>query len=208
MKKLSIAAAAAVATLAASGAHAADMRGGYGYAPSYAPAVVSAYSWMGPYVGANLGYQWGRVNNNPTRPDGMAGGVQVGYNWQSGQFVLGAEADLQLSGAHDTFAGWKFSNPWFSTIRGRAGVAMNNILFYGTVGFAIGGIRAEAGGWRESKTHTGWAAGLGMEVGLTPNWTAKAEYLYIDLASRSFSVTGQNNAISSNLLRFGVNYHF
>ena len=32
------------------------------------------------------------------------GGGQVGYNWQYGQFVFGAEADLQASGAEDTFA--------------------------------------------------------------------------------------------------------
>ena len=62
-----------------------------------------------------------RVTNNPTRPSGVAGGVQGGYNWQSGQFVFGGEADLQISGADDTFAPWKFSNPWFGTVRGRAG---------------------------------------------------------------------------------------
>ena len=47
-----------------------------------------------------------------------------------------------------------------------------------------------------------------MEVGFTPNWTAKVEYLYMDLGSRSFSGTGTDNGLQSSYLRFGVNYHF
>ena len=79
--------------------------------------------WQGPYVGANLGYQWGGINNNSANPNGVAGGVQAGYNVQYGQFVFGGETDVQVSGANDTFAPWKFSNPWFGTLRARAGVA-------------------------------------------------------------------------------------
>ncbi|HWS09717.1 MAG TPA: outer membrane beta-barrel protein, partial [Xanthobacteraceae bacterium] len=54
----------------------------------------------------------------------------------------------------------------------------------------------------------GWAAGLGGEVGLAPHWSAKAEWLYLDLSDRSFSVTGTTNGLTANLLRLGVNYHF
>ena len=54
----------------------------------------------------------------------------------------------------------------------------------------------------------GWAGGLGTEVGLTPNWSAKVEYLYMDLADRGFSITGMDNGYRSNMLRFGINYHF
>ena len=89
------------------------------------------YMWQGPYVGANLGYQWSGITNNPASPSGIAGGVQAGYNVQYGQFVFGGETDLQVTGANDTFAPWKFSNPWFGTLRARAGVAMSNVLFYG-----------------------------------------------------------------------------
>ena len=39
---------------------------------------LNAYSWAGPYLGGNLGYNWGTVSNNPTRPSGFMGGVQVG----------------------------------------------------------------------------------------------------------------------------------
>lgn len=176
----------------------------------YAPQGRPGYFWQGPYVGANLGYQWGSTSNSPTEPSGVAGGIQGGYNWQIGQFVFGGETDLQLSDADDVFAPWKFSNPWFGTLRARAGWAMNNVLFYGTVGLAYGTLKAQGTltGISESRTDIGWAAGAGLEVGLTGNWTARAEYLYVDLGERSYSLTGANHGVDSSLLRFGVNYRF
>jgi outer membrane immunogenic protein len=204
MKKMIYAAAFAV--MAAGAAGAADLPRS---APYYQAPVPAAYNWSGWYVGANVGYQWGKTTNNPTRPSGIEGGVQGGYNWQNGQFVFGGETDLQLSGADDTFAPWKFSNTWFGTLRGRAGLAVNNMLFYGTLGLAYGGIKAESALLSESKTHGGWTIGGGMEVGLTPQWSAKAEYLYIDLSDRPYSVTGgTSNGLESSILRVGVNYHF
>ncbi len=170
--------------------------------------VAATYSWMGPYVGANLGYEWASVPNSPANPSGLAGGVEAGYNWQSGQFVFGGEADLDLSGANDTFAAWKFSNPWFGTLRARGGYAINNVLFYGTVGFAFGDLRVETGGFSEAHTLGGWTAGAGMEVGFTPNWSAKVEYLYMNLGNTNYFLTGLNHGLQSNVLRFGVNYHF
>jgi outer membrane immunogenic protein len=173
-------------------------------------ARAGAYYWQGAYVGANVGYQWGSVRNNPTNPSGPAGGLQAGYNFQINQFVFGGETDLQFSGADDTFAPWKFSNPWFGTLRGRAGVAMNNILFYGTVGLAYGNLKAQStlSGVTESKIHGGWAAGFGLEVGLTGNWMTRAEYLYIDLSDRAYGLTGANHGLESSLLRLGMYYRF
>src|ERR1700726_775461 len=131
---------ALLATVGGGGAWGADLPH-----PSYytAPAPLSAYSWTGLYLGGNLGRAWGTTSNNPTRPSGFAGGLQGGYNWQTGQLVFGGEADIQLSGANDTFAPWKFSNPWFGTLRGRAGFAVNNILIYGTAGVAFGELQAQ-----------------------------------------------------------------
>jgi outer membrane immunogenic protein len=199
---------ALAATLIASGAAlAADIQ--RGPAPYYsAPAVSGLYNWSGPYAGLNIGYEWGRVTNTVGEPSGLMGGGQVGYNWQSGQFVFGAETDIQFSGADDTFAPWKFSNPWFGTLRGRAGVAFNNFLVYGTLGLAYGELKGEFLGLSETKTEVGWAGGVGAEYGFTPNWSARVEYLYMDLASRSFSITGTDNGLHANMLRLGVNYHF
>jgi outer membrane immunogenic protein len=107
------------------------------------------------------------------------------------------------------FAPWKFSNPWFGTVRGRAGVAVSNFLIYGTAGFAFGELTGETVGLTtESHASVGWTAGAGVEMGLAGNWSAKAEYLYMDLASSSFNLTGTNNGYSASLLRLGVNYHF
>jgi outer membrane immunogenic protein len=208
MKKTILALTVAGLAVASSAAFAADIQ--RGPSPYYsAPAAPSAYyNWAGPYAGVNLGYQWGKVDNTGTNPSGLEGGLQGGYNWQNGQFVYGVETDLQISGADDTFAPYKFSNPWFGTLRGRAGMAMNNILFYATLGLAYGGLKGESAGLSESKTHIGWGAGLGAEVGLTPQWSAKVEYLYTDLSSRTYSVTGTDNGLSSSFVRVGVNYHF
>ena len=170
---------------------------------------LDALSWAGPYLGGNLGYQWGTVSNNPTRPTGLVGGAQAGYNWQpTGNWVFGVEGDLEATGADDTFAPWKFSNPWFGTVRGRAGYAFNNVLFYGTAGLAFGELRAQTFGWTESHTTAGWTAGVGAEVGLAPNWSAKLEYLYIDLSTSQFAITGVSNGYTASVVRAGVNYHF
>jgi outer membrane immunogenic protein len=207
MKKTLLGTAFAATLIASGAALAADIQ--RGPVPYYsAPAVSGLYNWSGPYAGLNIGYEWGRVTNTVGEPSGLLGGGQVGYNWQSGQFVFGAETDIQFSGADDTFAPWKFSNPWFGTLRGRAGVAFNNVLLYATLGLAYGELKGEFLGLSETKTEVGWAGGVGAEYGFTPNWSARVEYLYMDLASRNFSITGTDNGLHANMLRLGVNYHF
>jgi outer membrane immunogenic protein len=176
--------------------------------PYATPYLVSVHSWCGPYLGGQLGYQWGSATNSPARPAGIAGGVRAGYNWQAGSLVFGAEADLNISAAEDRFAGWKFSNPWFGTVRGRVGYAFSNVLVYGTLGLAVGGGRVELGGASENRIHTGWTAGVGMEVALTNAWSARVEYLYVDLSDRPYGLTGSNHGFESSLFRIGVNYRF
>jgi outer membrane immunogenic protein len=198
----------AVALLAASWtvtARAADLP----YAPYTVNQPLNAFSWAGPYLGGNLGYEWGTVDNNPAKPSGFVGGAQAGYNWQTpGPWVFGVEGDIEATGADDTFAPWKFSNPWFGTVRGRAGYAFNNILFYGTGGLAFGELRGETFGLSESHSTAGWTLGAGTEFGFAPNWSAKIEYLYVDLSSSQFAITGMSNAYRFGLIRAGVNYHF
>jgi outer membrane immunogenic protein len=207
MKRVALSAMGMVLLGFAARAEAADM-----YAPR-APYTVNqplnAYSWAGPYIGGNLGYEWGSVRNNPTKPSGVAGGAQAGYNWQSGNWVFGVEGDIEATAAEDTFAPWKFSNPWFGTLRGRAGYAISNVLFYGTGGLAFGELTGQTFGLSESHTTAGWTVGLGAEVGLAPHWSAKIEYLYVDLSSSQFvTVTNASNGYRFGTFRAGVNYHF
>jgi outer membrane immunogenic protein len=173
-----------------------------------APAPYSEFSWVGPYVGANAGYQWGAVSNSPTRPSGVEGGIGGGYNWQRGRFVFGVDGDINISGASATFAPWQFSNPWFGTVRGRGGFAISNVLLYGTLGMAFGDLRADSNLLTQDNVEVGWTGGAGVEVAFDRHWSAKAEYLYIDLLNRGFQVTGANNGLAANLVRLGVNYHF
>ena len=97
MKKYLLTSVAALGLIAAGAASAADLPSRKG--PVVAPAYVPAFTWTGFYVGANAGYGWGNVNTNAAVSigdlDGFIGGGQVGYNYQIGQFVLGAEADFQ-----------------------------------------------------------------------------------------------------------------
>jgi len=199
---------AAALTLAGMGlpARAADFS--YAPRPYTVNEPLNAYSWAGPYLGGNLGYEWGTVTNNPTKPSGLVGGVQGGYNFQNGAWVFGVEGDLEATGADDTFAPWKFSNPWFGTLRGRAGYAFNNILFYGTAGLAFGELSGETFGFSESHTSAGWTLGAGAEFGVAQNWTAKIEYLFVDLSESNFAITGFSNGYHFDMVRAGVNYHF
>jgi outer membrane immunogenic protein len=171
---------------------------------------LNIISWAGPYLGGNIGWAWGSVDNNLTSPSGFVGGLQAGYNWQPGQgpWVFGVEGDIQATGASDTFAPWKFSNPWFGTVRGRAGYAFGNVLFYGTAGLAFGELTGQTFGLSESHTNAGWTAGVGAEFLFAPSWSAKLEYLYVDLNDSTFTITGVQNGYRFGLLRAGVNYHF
>jgi outer membrane immunogenic protein len=186
--------------------HAADI------VPRYYTAPPQPYplAWAGPYVGATLGSEWGSIDNNPTRPSGVAGGIEAGFNWQTGNFVYGGETDFNLSGADDRFAPWKFSNPWFGTVRARAGFAMNNVLIFGSAGLAYGELTGSTSfGPSEGHTILGWTAGLGAEVTFAQHWSAKAEWLYLNLDDdRHFAVTATNNGLAANLVRLGLNYRF
>ncbi len=205
MKKQILAMTALAAATLATAASAADLPRNNYYSQ---PAPGSYYNWAGWYAGAIVGYEWGKVPGTSTKPSGILGGLTGGYNWQSGQFVLGGETDLQISGADDTFAPYKFSNPWFGTLRGRAGMAWNNVLVYITGGIAYGGLKGESGALSETKTHIGWTLGTGVEFGLAQQWSAKIEYLYADLSNRTYSITGVGNGLETNMIRVGVNYRF
>ena len=136
---------------------------------------MAVYSWMGPYLGANLGYQWGETTNNPTEPSGIAGGVQAGYNWQYGQFVFGGEADIQLSGADDTSRRGNSPIPGSARVRGRAGFALEQHPVLRHRRSRLWRIcAAKSPACPKTSTHLGWTAGLGVEVGLTPNWSASS----------------------------------
>ena len=225
MKRSFIAGYLALAALAAApSAQAADL----GLAPLYKapPPVSAAYNWSGFYLGANGGGAWGDSrwqgtgNGKVDLSGGMAGGT-AGFNWQTGSVVLGVEGDIDWAGlsgssASATCPGGNCgtSETWLSTVRGRAGYALDRFLPYVTGGLAVGDIRAATPGLPGgSATNTGWTLGGGVEFALPGNWSAKAEYLHVDLGSFNCGTgcggtPNENVALRENVFRAGVNYHF
>lgn len=198
---------------------------------------VRIFTWRGLYVGINGGYAWG--DSDPIivtggvasgalsgiDPDGWILGGTVGYNAQFGRFVLGVEGDFNGGDVSGSSFGFLSGIPatassdlnWLSTLRARAGITYDRMLFYVTGGVAWADVdydlvAANGATFSGSDTAVGYALGGGLEWALDTNWTAKAEYLYIDLedtrignavipASASF-----DNALHT--IRFGLNYKF
>ncbi|MFT6669844.1 MAG: outer membrane immunogenic protein, partial [Afipia broomeae] len=80
---------------------------------------------------------------------------------------------------------------------------------YGTGGLAFGALKAQLpGGLSESNTSAGWTIGAGAEFALNQNWSAKVEYLYVDLSDKNFLMTGMSNGYQFSTVRVGVNYRF
>src|SRR5260221_5421138 len=171
MKRLVSGTVALIATGWMASAQAADIP--YGSRTPYTVnQPLNFYSWAGPYLGANLGYAWGSVENNLTKPSGFVGGAQVGYNWQTRPWVFGVAGDIHATGADDTFAPWKFSNPWFGTVRGRAGYAFGNILLFGTGRLAFCELRGQTFRLSPAPNSAGSTAPAGPEFGLAPHQSA------------------------------------
>lgn len=199
---------------------------------------VRASSWTGFYAGVNAGYAFGDANSalvlpaasNPfsSKYDGFIGGAQMGYNWQAGSIVFGVEAEINyadVSGSRlvpSTTAVATNTLEWFGTARGRIGYAFDRVMPYVTGGFAFGKNKLEvrdaasAAGAIDFATHRGWALGGGVEVMVRENWSAKVEYLHVDLGNKNTymvdTIGGAGSFMSSDLkfglVRGGLNYRF
>jgi len=204
-----------------------------------APAPAG-WSWSGLYLGVNGGYAFGGsdwsdsvtgVSTGNFNTSGFVFGGTLGGNYQAGPLVFGVEADgdgADVSG-FGTFtaaslcaAGCLTKNDWLATVRGRVGYAFDRFLVYGTAGAAFGDVRAGfSANPATDATKTGWTVGAGVEVAVASNWTAKAEYLFVDLADGSCTANCAiqdpngpplipNVAVRFNesIVRAGVNYKF
>jgi outer membrane immunogenic protein len=211
---------------------------------AYIP-VMPVYNWGGIYVGVNGGYgfgttKWtapfGGLSNSLSDNGGIAGGT-LGFNYQMNAFVFGVEGDFDWSGINTgtsstlcsnlIIGGCQTGNNWLSTLRGRFGVAVDRLLIFGTAGGAFGNAQTVLNGVTTTHTKTGWTAGVGAEYAFAQNWTAKVEYLYVDLGTTTANVTCVAGAVcavvggvapgtiipisvglTDNLIRAGVNYKF
>ncbi len=216
MKKLLVMTTALVAFAAAGSASAADLPA----APLYKapPVMAPVFTWTGFYIGVSAGGHWDTdritASANPVgfvpflinvpilnnalatslNPKGFIGGGQIGYNWQTGNFVLGLEADA--SGMSGTAQ------------RGTIQTTDTFGAFSGTVVSTIS----------NTTNRFGWTVGGGVEFAIANNWSFKAEYLYVDLGNFTQTIpaiTGApnttiavNHAYTENIARVGLNYRF
>jgi outer membrane immunogenic protein len=226
MKRLLL---AVVGTLAFAGtsALAADMPPSRSLPPPRAPAYVPFFTWNGFYVGINAGYGFGHSRWTDTVTQDTTGNFNVsgpmvggtfGYNLQFGTFVLGLEGDLDWSnikGSVITCIGTcETKNNWLGTARGRIGYAFDRFLPYLTAGAAFGDIKGTVVGIGSfTDTKVGWTGGGGVEYFFTDNWSAKLEYLYVDLGKGTCDAACSGTdpvsvTFKTNVVRGGVNYKF
>jgi len=196
--------------------------------PAKAPAYVSPplYNWTGFYVGVNGGGAFGHSELNNVFGTqgydvngGLVGGT-LGYNYQVGQWVFGLEGDVDwadISGSTSSgiCAGLSCStkNDWLATARGRVGYAFDRFLPYVTGGGAFGDVKTSVAGFSgQTTTQAGWTAGGGLEFAINGPWTAKVEYLYVNLGKDTCGTpncpVSTTNDFHTNIVRAGINYRF
>jgi outer membrane immunogenic protein len=210
--------------------------------PLKAVAPIVIYDWTGFYIGGSGGGSLGTSNHLAPTGDmytlgydvkgGLVGGT-IGYNWQFSSFVLGLEGDASWVGEYGSHPddGPVVGNPafasftretWLATARARFGYAVNNLLFYGTGGYAGAGVTAGVKDANtgalivsSSATRNGWTAGGGIEWGFASSWSAKFEWLYMRFdGGPGFNTLNLGPGIRSsiplddNIVRLGINYRF
>jgi outer membrane immunogenic protein len=229
MNRLSVAGLVTTAVLgAAAGVRAADLPAAPPAYKASGPVVVPLNTWTGFYVGAQVGYGFGQSsgtqNANGTffpvvpysiDPAGVLAGGHVGFNYQTGALVVGAEADVEASNLNGSTTIFAFDQTYvfnvkadtLASVRGRIGWARDRLMLYGTGGVAWGHVSTPPldalNGWR-----TGWTAGAGAEYALPRNWSARVEYRYTDLGRASSFDPNLNstddNKFSFHAVRLGV----
>lgn len=208
-KNLLLAAVSLVALSAAAPALAADLAA-RPYTKAPPAAVAAVYDWSGFYIGINGGggsadTSWDLVGFGPEGSHNSTGGTvggQIGYRFQSGQFVFGLEGQ----GNWADFSGDNISAitglrnrtrvDAFGLITGQVGYAWNNVLLYAKGGAAVVSNKYDvysvvtgANLDRADETRWGATVGAGLEFGFAPNWTVGVEYNHIFLGDRTIAFT-------------------
>ncbi len=185
-------------------------------------------SWTGFFFGANINPGMGTTKfydiYGPT-PDyaldadaktrGWLGGFQLGYNYQIGQFVVGAEGSFDWGGIKSDFSCFSFGNQtcsstdeWIASLTGRFGPVIGPALLYVDGGPAwarnavsnIAGTQAcvPAGGatvcsvpgdlFQGNAILPGWTVGGGVQYRFSPNWSVFLEYDYFNFGEHPITL--------------------
>ena len=221
MKKILLGAVALVALGMAAPASAADLAA-RPYAKAPPPMIAAIYDWSGFYIGLNGGGGsshkcWTETNDIALgvgiRPEGChdaTGGTvggQIGYRWQSANWVFGVEGQ----GNWANFSGSNV-NLFFPAVRdtskidafglftGQVGYAWNNALIYVKGGavvvndrYTTTNIAANVFVDKANETRWGGAIGAGLEFGFAPNWSVGVEYDHMFMGTKSVTAYGVGN---------------
>lgn len=178
--------------------------------------------WQGLYAGANLGYGWSKVTDggNPFAVDGhgIAGGLHAGYNHQIRTVVLGIEGDFSWADVNgrETVLGFgaiDTQHRWYSSVRGRLGMALDRTLIYATAGYGWSNVRIQAddGATFASQTRTdgGLVWGGGVEYKINPNLSLRAEALRFETSGKWRTDDGSTVKLETPTteVRAGVTWH-
>ncbi|OAE98609.1 hypothetical protein AYJ54_34240 [Bradyrhizobium centrolobii] len=189
------------------------------YVKAPPPAVAAVYDWSGFYIGINggggsarkcwdfVGVGGALITDGCHNATGGTVGGQIGYRWQSANWVFGIEGQ----GNWADFTGDNISPTAplqqnrtrinsFGLITGQVGYAWNNVLFYVKGGGAVVGDKYDLivapgfvgvgtifGSARE--TRWGGTVGAGLEFGFAPNWSVGVEYDHLFLGTRNNDFT-------------------
>jgi outer membrane immunogenic protein len=198
----------------------------YTKAPALAAAPIS--NWSGFYVGVMGGYAWSDqvstsgVSTSSSDLKGGFGGGTIGYNWQVGpSWLFGLEVDA--AGADIKYSETAFGATArdkinaLGSVTGRVGYTFNNALIYAKGGYAwannelsgsFGGVTVS-----DTKLHSGYTIGGGLEYMFAPSWSAKVEYMYADLGHQDYFtgvLTPPDGQLGATIhtIKGGINYHF
>jgi opacity protein-like surface antigen len=180
------------------------------------PPLAPVYTWNGFYVGGFLG----GVTSNETAtdpfgftaspdPSGFLGGVQAGYNYQvAPNWLIGIEGELGWTSANGSSQGFTSDHRWYDTLDGRLGYVMGSWLLYAKGGAAWMNADYSVPGLSVNITRTGWNIGGGAEFMLAPQWSAKAEYNFLDFGKDGIFPIAASVDTQVHEFKVGVNYHF
>lgn len=226
--------AALVSSVALMGAaHAADAVV-YDVPDPVAPVVPEVYNWTGWYIGAFGGIGAGDIDFDAAgggttgsldiSGSGAIGGGQIGADYQMGNWVFGAVADIaatNFGGEVTTTGGFgtgyaESRLDYLGTVRGRIGYAFDRTLFYGHGGWAYGQVEntVSAGGttlFSGEEHRNGYTVGLGVEHAFTDRLSFQTEYSYVDLGDDEVFNNGAlavNEDVRFHTIKAAINFRF
>lgn len=205
-----------VALLGAGSAFAADAVMEEPPAPAAPMEEPPLATWTGAYAGVTVGYGFaGRTHDDATdntiNTNGFLTNGFVGYNYQVGNIVAGAEGDVGYNWEDGSDAGVGSESSWEGSLRARLGYVVSpSILLYATGGGAAKKLEISDAAGSDKGTMLGWTAGGGADVMVTERIFGRVEYRYTDFGSETFNTGSGDRSVDDkdHRIQFGLGIKF